>query len=347
MKANTRLSLLSLALLLGACQGDAPPELSRPQAVRAVAVRVGPIVEGRTSLGELLPTRTVRVLAQVPGTVAGLEREEGQADVQGAPLVRIAAPDVSARITRAAAERSRVEAERGFACSQRDVDRTLAAAGDLSETRLDASEKGCAAAEHALQAAQAFEREAGVAGTRALERAPFDGEVLDHLVDPGQAVMPGTPLLVWGSTDRRLRLRLPQAEVAQLAVGTRAATELGGGRVVELGAQATGPARLVEVWVALDAPPVAAPAGSTWEVTLVQQERSDATAVPEGAIGMDEGGAYVLLVEADRVRRRGVETGPRAEGWVAVEPALPAGALVVEGALAALDLDRPVLAVTP
>lgn len=347
MKANICFVSLTLALTLTACQGEAPQDLTRPQAVRAIAVRSGPVVEGRTSLAELLPTRTVRVLAQVPGTVAALEQEVGQGGVQGVPLVRIAAPDVSARISRAAAERARVEAERGFACAQREVDRTLAGAGDLSQTRLDASEKGCAAAEQALQAAQAAEREAGVAGTRAVERAPFDGEVLDHLVDPGQTVMPGTPLLVWGSAERRLRLRLPQAEVARLAVGTRAASELGGGRVVELGAQAVGPARLVEVWVALDAPPVGAPAGSTWEVTLVVQERADATAVPEGALGRDEGGDYVLLVEADRLRRQAVEPGPRAEGWVAVEPALPAGALVVEGALAALDLDRPVLAVTP
>ena len=241
-------------LLLSGCFGRGEDAPERPQAVRAVEPRVGPVVEGRTYLGNLTPERSVRVLAQVPGTVVDFDADEGVVVDAGSALVRVGAPDVAARIERVGAERGRAEEERDFLCTQLDTDRLLAASGDLTAVKLAASERACSSAGHAVDAAKAAEREAGVAGARALERAPFDGIVLDHLVDPGQTVMPGTPLLLFGSEQLVLRVRVPQ-HAADVVIGSRVESELGRGRVVEVGAQATGPGRLVEIEVAFDGEP--------------------------------------------------------------------------------------------
>jgi RND family efflux transporter MFP subunit len=335
-----------LAVLFLGCGETTEGIGAAPQAVRAVEVQQGPVLEGRRYLAEVVPERTVRVLAQVPGTVSEMSVDEGVMVEAGSSLVRISAPDIAARISRVRAERERTERERDFACELLETDRVLAGSGDLAPFQLDHSEKGCAAAELVVVAALAAEREAGVARTRAAERAPFAGEVLVQMVDEGQTVMPGTPLLQFGSRERRLRLRVPESDLSGLALGAHVVFDSGSGRVVEIGAQAQGPGRLIELLVepedALTQPP-----GTTQTATVVVAEREDTTSVPEAALAQDDAGIYVLVVEGDTLRRIGVETGPEQDGWIAIEPRLPEGTRVVSGAPATLDLELPVLAVTP
>jgi RND family efflux transporter MFP subunit len=347
MKAITHfVAAAALGSTLAACGSasvEAPPSL---QAVRAVEVRVGAVVEGRDYLAEVVPSRTVRVLAQVPGGVSELAVETGERAERGEVLVRVAAPDVEARLDRVRAERGRAEREQSFACQQRDADRTLAQSGDLATVQLDRSETGCAAATLAVSAARAGEREATVAGTRSAEHAPFDGEVLAHLVDVGQTVMPGTPLVQFGSVERQLRLRVPDGDLADIQVGTVVNSPIGSGRVVEIGASAVGPARLVEVLVDLEAQP-GQRIGTTTTATAVITERASATSVPLGAVGEDDAGSYIFAVREQAAHRVDVHVGPRQDGWVAIDPPLDPGSLVVASALSTVDPTRPVLVVKP
>lgn len=345
MQASTRFVALGLATLAG-CGRAAPDAAHRPQAVRVQEVRPGPVIEGHTHLAEVVPARTVQVVAQVPGTVDSLGPPEGQDTTLGTPVVHLSAPDVHARGTRASAEHRRARGERDFACAQLETDRALAAAGDLPAVQLDRSEKACAAAADGVAAAGAAEREARVAGGRTTERAPFDGRVLSYLVDPGQAVMPGTPLARYGSETLQLRLRVVAGDLDGVAAGTSARTEAGPGRVVSVGAQAQGPARLYEVLVALD-DASGLRVGATLDATLVVDEWVEASAVPEGAIGQDPDGTYVLVQAGDHLERIDVQTGPRSEGWIAVSPPLPGGTRVATGSVDELATHRPVLAVLP
>ncbi len=355
MKAS--IYFMTATLLLSSCAGseestEGPlPVSPTPQAVRVATVRQGPVLQGRPYLAEVVPARTVRVLAQVPGAVSELGAAQGVLVKEGASLVRISAPDVAARIARVRAERKRAERERDFACDLLGTDRVLARSGDLTTLQLDRSKKGCASAKLAVEAAQAAEREASVAGTKASERAPFAGEVLIHLVDEGQTVMPGMPLLQFASRERQLRLRVPRGDLRGITIGTRVASALGDGQVVEIGAQAQGPGRLIEVLARLDEEgedPLALLPGTTTTATLVVAERPMATAVPERALARDGTSTYLLMVvNGDRLKKVEVETGPHQEGWIAIEPRLTEGTVVVVGGLTTLDLERPVLAVAP
>jgi multidrug efflux pump subunit AcrA (membrane-fusion protein) len=314
--------------------------------VRVQSVRTGDVVQGQTHLATVVPAQTVRILAQVPGTVAQLGPDTGEPLEHNGLVARILAPDVAARGARVGAEAKRAQQERDFVCTQLETDRVLAAAGDLPAVALSRSETGCASAGLAVEAAKAAEREVLVMGTRSREKAPFDGQVLEYLVDTGQTVMPGMPLALFGSAEQHLRLRLVAQDLKGVRVGSRVVTELGGGKVVEIGAQAQGPGRLYPVEVALDSP-AGLRVGATINATVVLEEVSNASAVPDGALGQDQDGDYVLVEDSQMLRRVDVELGPRQDGWVAVTPTLPPGTRVATGAVQSFDVERPVLAVMP
>lgn len=336
-------SIYFFGWLLTGCGGSPPPPA--PQAVRVAAVRVGPVVEGRSHLAAVAPARVVQVVAEVPGTLTALAAE-GEPVAEGEVLARVAAPDAAARVGRAHAERLRAERQRDLACDQQRTDEVLAAAGDVSRIQLDRSDASCTQAALAADAARAAEAEAGVVSARATGRAPFPGRVLERFADEGQAVAPGKPLLQFGSEALELELRLPAADLAEVRVGDGAVTPWGRGRVVSVGARAEGPGRLFEVRVATDGD-LHAPVGATGTVTLIRAEAPDATAVPRAALREEAGGAWLWTLEGDRVRRVEVAPGPREGSWVAVSPALPADTRVVIDAPATLDPARPVRAVTP
>lgn len=337
----------ALGLVFLAC---APPQAAEvrtaPQAVRATEVRIGPLVHGRTHLAEVVPEQLVKVIAQVPGTVTALAVAEGAPAVYGAPLVLVSAPDVAARVARVRSERKRAERERDFACSTVKTDRALAKSGDLASIALDRSERGCASAELAVEGARAGEREASVAKSRGVERAPFDGEVLLHLVDNGQTVMPGTPLLHFASRERLLRIRVPESDLEGIAVGGQVRSKMGVGRITSVGAQAMGPGRLVELLIKMN-DDLKARVGTTLSATLVTARAENASAVPDGAIAGIDKRHYVMVIENHTLRRVDVKLGIRQGGWTEVLPSLPKGTQVVASAVATLDAEAPILVVMP
>ena len=345
MRFDHSIFIASILVSVSCGEPDADAPLV-PQAVRVAQVRHQDVVQGRSYLAEVVSTSTVRVLAQVQGTVSALPVDEGDSAVDGDVLARLAAPDVMARLSRVRAERERAERERDFACGRTQTDRRLLQAGDIAPDQLDASEKNCSAGQLAASAAQAAEDEISAVTARTAERAPFDGVVLEQLTEIGQTVMPGTPLVIFGSTERELLLRVPSSDLASgLGEGTSVVFDGGRGTVGSVGGWAKGPAQLVELTVTVHQPDSLPPIGSTTSVRLVLDERAGASAVPLDAVGSDAQGSYLLLVQGDRLNRYEVARGPYEDGWVAVEPPLPPGSLVVVGQLNKLDSDRPVFPV--
>ncbi len=342
MKTSLLLSLLFMFIACG--EDDSPREA--PQAVRVTQVRHGPIVQGRSYLAQVAPQRSVNVLAQVQGTVSALPVEDGQLAAKGAYLAHITAPDTMARLDRVRAERERAQQERDYVCGRLETDRLLFQAGDIAAEQLDASEKNCSAVSLAVDAAQSSEKEILVVTARMSERAPFDGVVLEHLVEPGQTVMPGTPLLVFGSAELELVLQVPSTDLASgLAPGAAVLFDGGRGTLSSVGAWAKGPGQLVDLRVAVADQGALPPVGSTLNARLVQAEITDACSVPLEALGEDQQGLYVLMVQDEKLLRVAVVPGPREAGWIAVEPPLEAGSLVVVGQMEIIDMDREILAV--
>jgi membrane fusion protein, multidrug efflux system len=336
----------------GACAlmvGCTAPETGRPtgpQAVRVADARRGSIVEGQSYLGEVISARQIKVVAQVPGQITVLPFDEGAAVHSGDEVARIAAPEISARLAKVRAERGRAERERDFLCKRVRADRALAAAGDLPADALDRAEQSCRAARLGVKAAQASEREAGVFNARSVERAPFDSVVLDRLVEVGQTVGPGVPLMVLGSSARELSVWVPQEDLVP-AIEVGAAVRIGAhvGVIRRLGPRARGPGRTVELRVTPGEGVVLSAVGATHRVRLIVGAREDAPQVPLGAVGHGSEGAFVVAINGTGAVRIPVTLGPKDDGWIAIEPALPAGARVALGAVARVDVSAPVLPV--
>ncbi len=346
---NTYISSILAVLLLSASSCTAPKTAEKkasPQAVRSTEVRVGSMVQGSTHLAEVVPERIVKVIARVPGTVTTLAIAEGSGAVYGTALARVSAPDVAARVARIHSERKRAERERDFVCSTLKTDRVLAQSGDLASIQLDRSERACASAKLAVDGAKAGEREASVAKARSVERAPFDGEVLMHLVDVGQSVMPGSPILQWASRERLLRINVPDSDLQGLEVGGSISSNIGQGKILSIGAQAMGPGRVIELLVKMDSK-IDLRVGTTLNATLVVKQAHNASSVPLSALGGNDSANYLMLIEKNKLRRYPVLPGVTENGWVAFTPPLPKGTQVVNGAVSSLDPAGAILVVTP
>ena len=326
----TTLAVLAFA---GGCaqQRSVEPANPPPVAVRVVDSEVRPLAERARYIGAVRSRVEVKVVSQIPGTLVALA-EESRGVTADEMLARISVDDARARAGRVGAEAERARTERDHLCRTANIDERLAGSGAVSRTQAETSRRACASATAALRAARAASREAEVGIDRALERAPFDGRVLQRFAEPGQNVMPGTPLLLFGGHDQEVRVPVSEHDIARgVAPGTEAIVWIGSGSlrlvIAEVAEVASSPSRSVEVRIPL--PPSPQPRlanGMSARVDIILSETRDAVAVPERALRRESGGsASVFAIEGPRARKVEVVPGIRDGGWVAIAGDLRAG----------------------
>lgn len=335
---------------LGACgKSDGPAIAEPPLAVRVAEVEVRNVVEVVEAVGTVSARHEITLLARLPGTVEDLPLVEGAPLNAGTVLVRIHAPDVAARLARTEAEAQRAVNGATFACDRYAEDVSLAARGIVSAVALAQSEERCNSAGAAVEGAQAAVREVRETADRREERAPGRGMLLRRLVEPGQHVMPGMPLVMIADEARELRVQLGADDLARgIGPGTpirwQDATGPATGVVREVGPIHQGPGRTSNVRIDLERAPTAA-LGTGVTVGFVLHE-AQGTAVPLTAVRRDSEGAAIFLIEAEHAVRKPVRVTVAADGWALVEPAPPVGSRVAVGSLSRLRDGRPVYAVT-
>ncbi len=318
--------LLVISVVLGGCsqQDEAiTPVESPPVAVRVSSVSRQNLFHKVSYVGTVHSRREVKVIAQIPGTVTWLAAE-GSTIRNGQVLARIAARETEARATRVDAEAQRATTERDFLCKTFDTDKRLGAAGVISKTKVDLSCKACDSANAALKAALAAVREARVGTSKTLEAAPFAGHVLRWLVESGQNVMPGTPLLLFGDHSLELRVQVAERDISKgVGPGSSALVQVRGNStklsITEVAPMATGPSRSVEVRIHFTGDmPASLGHGMSARVDLVLAEAADTLAIPESALWTSGGKTSVFLIDGDLARQVPVEPDIRDRGWVAV-----------------------------
>ncbi len=327
---------------LGACkETQTQTEVSKAQAVHTIEVQRGDITKGHLYLANVAASQSVKIAAQVPGTFSRPKIAENTEVTKGRVIGAILTPDIGARVSRVRAERKRAERERDFVCQMAKTDSALAKSGDLSRFALEKSTKNCESAQLAVTAAKFAEKEARFTKGKATERAPFDGRVLKYLIDDGQKVGPGSPILLFGSQRQYLSVRVPEGELKALKVGSKAVSDQGDGKIIDIGAQAFGPARLVEVRVELDSQDYLLP-GSSIKVTLVTNREEGVTLIPLSALGEDENGNFVVIVKDGKQQRQKVTTGLRSKGMVSLLAPLEKGTRIIDGGLSSLNSEMPI-----
>ncbi|MEL7370789.1 MAG: efflux RND transporter periplasmic adaptor subunit, partial [Myxococcota bacterium] len=145
-------------------------------------------------------------------------------------------------------------------------------------------------------------------------RAPFDGTVIQVMLEPGEFARPGVPVVVLSAEDRlEVEVQVPEAVRAALKrdVPVKVRLPLAGahtleGRVTQLGRGASGPGQLFPVVVSIPGSDKVAP-GYTAELEF-EVKTEDAAMIPVAAVA-DPGGRapFVFRVNNATAEKVGVE----------------------------------------
>jgi multidrug efflux pump subunit AcrA (membrane-fusion protein) len=225
-------SAVLLALMgtaIAACVPDAPA--AGPPAVKEVPVRVAPVRREQIArpvhaAGRVGYNAETRLSFKVGGVIATVLVDDGDRVRRGDLLARLDPREIDAQVR--SAESSRVKAERDL-----ERARVLRREDVVPGETLDNANTAAEVARANASAARFNRRFSEI-------RAPSDGVVLSRLVEPGEVVSPGSPILLLGASSTASGRRGSSGSGAPSSVGkdperSRPADPNGAGRVVRIG----------------------------------------------------------------------------------------------------------------
>ena len=312
--------LIAVTLAL-ACTGEEPAAGASPQ--RAVAVEAAPAatrdVEIRLrAVGTVRASAEAEIRPQVDGLIAEIRYGEGAHVADGELLVRLDDRKAVARqeLAKAAADSARAKLK--VARQRLERGKRLIADQLISEETFESTE-----AEYLAAAADLREQEAAVElAARELDdyyiRAPFDGTVGARLVDVGNYVEKGTPLVVLLQTDPiEIEFRLPDREAGSLAPGHPVTITPSSGRAPIVGElsfinpQVDASTRMLSLRARADNADDRLRHGQFVELSVLVDVHRDQVVILEQAVLSTGGKTWVYVVNAGRAERREVTLGQR------------------------------------
>src|SRR5262249_13498067 len=327
---------------------------ARPRgvSVQAVAVQRQDLLVPVQCAGNLEPPPRGGVGPRPPesATVAELLVSDGDRVAKDAPLLRLENPELSQKALDArsealalAADRAQTQADLSnlrrevrFAKETYEADSRLLAAGAITRTALETSERALSEAEEKARAAEA--RAAGFVGPesrlalaeRAAEtlakrvaaltfRAPLPGVIYGLPRRVGESVSAGQVVAsVIDPERRRLRARVDQPDLPRVALGQKILLSFDGlprelweGKVsfVSPGLSEVGGREVGEVLGEIGDPKGRLPTNAAVEVQIVTGEKTGTLVVPRASVLKDGERRYVFLLDGGRARRRDVQVG--------------------------------------
>lgn len=326
------LGMLGIVLGLVVGVGCNPKQARAPMAplaIRVVAAHNGPLAHRLSYVGTVHSQREIKVLARVGGTVVKLPIAEGGRAKKGSVIALLSAQDLMASYHRTGAELGKASTEWNHQCHWYRQYRKLGAAGSVSVLVVDRHRKACSAAGAAYRAAKASRALRGAIAAKTRERAPFTGRVLQWLSEPGENVMPGRPILLFGNDAREIRVQVVESDLRRsVRVGTPVQVVIGemthGLRVDAIAPMARGLGRTFEVKIRLPASTRSALRnGMSINVSFVIAQEARALTVPAAAVHGRGSESVIFLINGKRVRRIAVKLGVRDGRRVAIHGDLP------------------------
>lgn len=320
-----------LALTAAGCGNGAMDDAARPTPVRVAPVETAPLDPAIRAVGLLGTADEVRLSFKAGGIVASVLVEQGARLSKGQLLATLMQDEVGAAVAQARALADKAD---------RDFERGQALLADEVATREQIEHLATA-----RDVAHAALRAAGFNARFSRIEAPGDGILLRRLVEPGELVAPGQPVLIAGLTGDGwiVRASLADRDIVRIALGASATISVDAfpgqrfvGVVTELASAADPMSGTYEVQLAVD------PQGAHFLSGLVAKVEFDvATAVivpvlPVSALLEADGSAAVVYVVAPGetiARRVAVRIGRLVGERVEVLGGLEGGEQVVtEGA---------------
>ena len=275
--------------------------------------------------GILEPERQVVLLSRVEGSVDAVEVEEGQRVAKGKVLCSIDQEEL-----RIAERVALIEKEQAQAGMERMEGLAKTRAGTTKE--LDD-------ARFTLRKAEAIHARALIDLGHSQPEALFDGIIIRRRIEPGQYVRVGDELFAFADFEPlRVRLHLPESEVADLELGQRCVlrTESDGPALAEGTVERVSPvvdkeSLTVEVLTRFPDAAVILRPGSFVHVDVITRTLENRIIVPRSAMLNTDGRSrlFRLLEDGETVQELEVVSGYEYDSIVVIEEGLTLGDRVV------------------
>ncbi len=342
LASGTLLIALAAALLLALQPADAADDAAKAASSPKPALSVA-AVQAKTETwpqtlaanGSLAAWREVQVGTEASGQrVQRVVVDIGQRVKKGQLLAQLASESLAAELATSKASLLEAQATAQDALATERRLKSLAGTDAVSAQQIEQAHAAAEAAKARAAAAQARVQadELRLSYTRVV--APFDGVVATKDVVEGALPQPGQALFTL-IRDGRLewRAEVPGADLGRVSEGQKVRITPAGAPTVEgrvrLVAPTVDPAnRMGRVLVDVPANAAGARAGMFARGEFVLGETAVLT-LPQSALLLRDGFAYVFRIEGSKVRQTKVETGRRQGDRVEVKAGLKAGEPVV------------------
>lgn len=278
--------------------------------------RMQTLSQGLAISGSLRAVHSAVVKARVAGELQQLTVREGDSVRAGQSLAHIDPTESQARLRQAQQQAEAAQAQVAIAQRQLDNSRALVNQGFISKTALDTTLATLQGAQATQQAAMATVDVARKALEDTQLKAPISGQVSARLAQPGERVAVDARVLeLVDASQLELEATLPAADSVAVRVGQLAELTVEGlpgavaAKVVRINPSALAGSRSVVVYLSV-------PATTGLRQGLFAQgslgtAQVQALAVPLDAVRTDKPAPYVQVVDQNKIRHVGVQTGAR------------------------------------
>jgi len=328
---------LAVSALLSACgsepeggnqaakpvQPAAAPAKPRGLPVKAVEVKVGPVVDEVTAVGSLLAEESVIIRPEIDGRIVGLHFEEGQAVKRGQRLVTIDASEYKAQLAAVNAE-LRTEEQR-YTRAQELYEQKF-----ITKEALDVQAG-------AVDRLKARVQEVQVRVDKTYIRAPFPGIVGLREVSPGAYVKAGADIVVLENLSSiKVDFRIPEVHLSKVEPNQRVMLlvdafpgEQFEGRVYAIQPAVEEQTRTALMRARVKNNSFKLKPGMFVRVALKMSTRPDAITIPEEALWPQGKDNFVFKVVDGKAMLTKVQLGNRRPGEVEINQGLAPGEVVV------------------
>ncbi|MFO7995109.1 MAG: efflux RND transporter periplasmic adaptor subunit [Marinobacter sp.] len=293
------------------------------------------------AVGSIKAVNGIEVANELPGVVETISFESGDSVEKGDVLIRL-----DAAIDEAALRTRRAEAQLAEQEFKRASD--LLPKRAVSQSQYDESKAN-------FDAARARVNEAEAQLSKKVIRAPFDGKLGLRLIDQGEYIGTGTPIVEINMLDpiyvdyTLSEKDLPRVDREYDVTATVAAVpdRTFEGKVSAINTSVNPESRTVRIRATLENEDNLLRPGMFATIATRQPEDRDVITLPRTAISYNTYGDYVFVVEENDdgdliVNRRTVQTGDTRDGRVAVTDGLEEGERVVSKGLLRLRAEQKV-----